>query len=161
MNTKPFTLAALLIGGGMLVACGTEAGKETERVNEQMQDNQENIADADNAREWMNEREEARKEMADLRENMVNRLERERKRQADGIKDAEKRAETERHVAELEQNIARIDENNTSLDNATQETWNDVKTKSRQAGDDTRNWWERQKDWVDANTEADKDMDGK
>lgn len=161
MNTKPYTLAALLLSGGMLVACGTEAGKETERVNDQLQDNRENMADADDTREWMKEREKANEELADLRENMTSRLERERKRLADGINDAEKRAEKERHIAELEQNIARIDANTTDLNNASQNTWRDVQTKSRQATDETRNWWDRQKDWIDAETKSDNDRDGK
>jgi chromosome segregation ATPase len=161
MNTKPYTLAALLLGSGLLVACGTEAGKETERVNDQLQDNRENLAEADDTREWMKEREEASEELAELRENMVDRLERERKRLGDGIKDVEKRAETERHVIELEQNITRIDVNMRDLDNASQNTWRDVQTMSRKATDDTRNWWDRQKDWIDAETKADNDNDGK
>ncbi|MBL7954769.1 MAG: hypothetical protein JNJ91_06995, partial [Flavobacteriales bacterium] len=62
MRTKPYFLATLLLSGGLLVACGTEAGKETERVNDQMQENRNEVAKADDAEEWMNEREEARKE---------------------------------------------------------------------------------------------------
>lgn len=161
MRTKPYFLATLLLSGGLLVACGTEAGKETERVNDQMQENRNEVAKADDAEEWMNEREEARKEMANLRETLSNRLERERKDLADGIKNAEKRAETERHIAELEQNIARIDATMVTYDGSTNSTWNDVKMEGRKAIDETKNWWERQKDWVDAKTEADKDNDGK
>jgi len=161
MKTKIFTLAALLIGGGLLVACGTEAGTETERVNEQMQENRKEISNADDAQEWMKQRDEARAEMADLRESMTNRLERERKRMADGIKDAEKRAATESHITELERNIARIDANNMALDNATMETWMKVKEDSRKAGEETRTWWEGLKDDVDAKTDADNDNDGK
>jgi vacuolar-type H+-ATPase subunit I/STV1 len=161
MNTKTQYLATLLLCSGLLVACGTEAGKETERVNDQMKENREALAKADNAREWMNEREEARKEMADLRDNMSSRLERERQRLADGIKNAEKRAETERHIAELEQNIARIDANYVALDGASNENWENVKADTRKAADETRNWWDRQKDWIDAQTKADNDKDGK
>ena len=109
MTTKPHYLVTLLLSGGLLVACGTEAGKETERVQDQMQENREEVAKADDTEEWLEERDEARKEMADLRETMSKRLEREREDLAKGIKNAEKRAETERHIAELEQNIARID----------------------------------------------------
>jgi len=161
MSTKPYFLATLLLSGGLLVACGTEAGKETERVNEQMQENRNEVGKADDAQEWMNEREEARKEMANLRETLSNRLERERKDLADGIKNAEKRAETERHIAELEQNIARIDASMVSFDGSTKDTWNEVKMEGRKAADETKGWWDRQKDWVDAKTEADKDGDGK
>ncbi|HOZ39251.1 MAG TPA: hypothetical protein PLL25_00485 [Flavobacteriales bacterium] len=161
MTTKPHYLATLLLSGGLLAACGTEAGKETERVNEQMQENREEVAKADDTKEWMNEREEARKEMANLRETLSDRLERERKDLAGGIKNAEKRAETERHITELEQNLARIDANVVRMDGSTNETWSDIEMESRKAMDDTKSWWDRQKDWVDSKTDVDKDNDGK
>ncbi|MGV3636371.1 MAG: hypothetical protein ACO1NQ_01865 [Flavobacteriales bacterium] len=161
MRTKPYFLATLLLSGGLLVACGTEAGKETERVNEQMQENRNEVSRADDTEEWMEEREEARKEMSNLRERLNDRLIRERKDLADGIKNAEKRAETERHIAELEQNIARIDAGMVSYDASNKDTWNQVKVEGRKAMDETQSWWDRQKDWVDAKTDADNDGDGK
>jgi chromosome segregation ATPase len=144
----------------MLAACGSEAGKETERTTEQMQENKKEMAEADTKKEWLNERDEARKELADLRESMSVRLERERTRLADGIKDAGKKKECETHIAELEKNIARIDASSTRVGKATQETWEDIKRESRQAADETKSWWARQKEWIDKQTDADKDHDG-
>ena len=160
MRTHTLHLATLLLSGGLLAACGTEAGKETERRQEQMQENKAEMNEADTKQEWLRERDEARKELADLRENMSDRLERERKRLADGIKDGEKRAECERHIAELQQNIARIDASTTGLSTATDKTWESIKRESRQAADETKSWWDRQKEAIDKKTDADKDKDG-
>jgi len=160
MKNITHQLATVLLSSGLLAACSTEAGTETERRQEQMQENRSEMNAADTKREWMKERDEAMKELADLRENMADRLERERKRLADGIKDAEKRVECERHIAELEQNIARIDASTTGMSTATADNWDSMKRDMRKATDETKSWWERQKDWVDQQTDADKDQDG-
>lgn len=160
MRTINHHLATLLISSGLLAACGTEAGKETERTNDQMQENRKEMNEADTKSEWLEERDEARAELMDLRSNMSDRLERERKRLADGIKDSKKRAEAEQHVRELEQNIARIDASTTGLSGATNETWEQVKRDAREVADTTKSWWGRQKEWIDKQTNADNDHDG-
>ncbi len=160
MRLTPQLLATVLLSGGLLAACGTEAGKETERTTEQLQENKKELAEADTKKEWINERDEAREELARLRETLSDRLERERKRLADGIKDAEKKKECETHIAELEKNIVRIDASSTRVGEATEETWQDIKRGSRQAADETKGWWDRQKEWIDKQTDADKDHDG-
>lgn len=160
MKNITHQLATVLLSSGLLAACGTEAGTETERRQEQMQENRTEMNQADTKREWLKERDEAMNELADLRETMADRLERERKRLADGIKNAEKRVECERHIAELEQNIARIDASKTGLGTATVDNWDNMKRDMRKATDETKSWWDRQKDWVDQQTDADKDQDG-
>ena len=153
-------IAAGLLSGLLLTSCGREPGAETERLNEQMRENSAEMNRADDAEEWMDEREEARKELADLRESMITRRERESKRLADGIKDAEKRAECEAHIAELNRNIARIDTQLASVESATSETWQDVKRGMRTATDSTKNWFEREAEKIDRKTDADADDDG-
>jgi hypothetical protein len=75
---------AALLGSILLAGCGTEPGKESERVDEQVSENRKEMAKADDSREWMKERDEAARELSDLRKNMNDRLEREQKRLADG-----------------------------------------------------------------------------
>jgi len=149
------------IGALFLTACGRQPGNETERVTDQMNENKEEVVAADNSKEWMNEREEASKELADLRENLDDRLIREEKRLADGIKNAERKAECTQHIAELKMNIARIDGSMGTMKNSTSGNWQKVKADNRMMADSTRNWFDRQAENIDRRTDMDSDKDGK
>ncbi len=144
----------------MLAACGRDPGTETDKVTDQMNENREEVADSDGAKEWMNERQEARKELADLREKLEDRLTREEKRLADGIKDTEKRAECAAHITELKYNIARIDRSLVTVDGSTSSDWQRVKAETRNVADSTGNWFDRQAEKIDHGTDMDSDHDG-
>jgi hypothetical protein len=161
MKTRPFVTTALISGALLFTACGRDPGKETERVNEQVQENAEEMAKADDSQEWMKERDEAARELGDLRKSMNDRLEREQKRLADGIKNAERRAEAENHVKELQANIARIDASLTRMNAATSTDWPTMRDEMRTMSDSTSNWFKRQAEKIDRNTDADADKDGR
>jgi len=144
----------------MFTACGREAGNETERVTDQMNENTEEVVAADDSKEWMNERTEASKELADLREKLDARLIREEKRLADGIKNAERKAECTQHIAELKMNIARIDASTGTMQNSTSSDWQRIKADGRMMADSTNNWFERQGEKIDRSTNMDSDKDG-
>jgi len=144
----------------LFVACGRDPGTETERVTDQMNENKGEVAKADNTKEWMNERDEASKELAGLREKLSERLVREEKRHADGIKDTERRAECAQHITELKANIARIDASMGAMKTSTSNDWQRVKGDTRTTTDSTRNWFERQAEMMDRKTDMDSDKDG-
>lgn len=148
-------LAALL-----LVACGRQPGHETDRVTDQMEENVKELNKADDQEEWMEERQEAVKELTDLREKLFARQMREEKRLADGIKNTERRAETANHVQELKANIDRIDASLGNLQASTSANWQQVKREAHDLADTTANWFDRQIEKIDRNTDADADNDG-
>lgn len=160
MRTRPFITAAVIGGALLFTSCGRDPGEETERVDEQKQENAEEMAKADDSQEWMKERNEAVRELTDLRENMNNRLTREQKRLADGIKNAERRAECENHIKELQANIAQIDASLTRMNATTGTDWSTMKGEMRTMKDSTDNWFKRQSEKIDRNTDADGDKDG-
>jgi hypothetical protein len=155
----PFALAAM-VGGILLIGCGREPGNESERVSDQVSENRKEMAKADDNKEWMNERDEAARELRDLRESMTDRLEREQKRLSDGIKDAERRQECETHIRELQANIERIDGQLGRLNAGTATDWDRLKTETRAFSDTTSNWFKRQVEKIDRKTDADADDDG-
>ena len=156
----PLKLTTACLTALFLVACGADPGDTTEKVNDEMQEAQKEIAKADDTQEWMNER-EARKEMMNLREKLVNQRDRTQERLTDGVKDAKKRAELEALVAEYNTNIDRLDGFSPRLDGATDGNWEGMKNEMRTMSDSTSNWFDRQADKIDAKTDADKDNDGK
>ncbi len=160
MRTTTTALMTSAFAAIFLIACTPEPGKETDRVTDQMQENNKEMSKADDAEEWMEERREAREDLSDLREKLDTRLVREEKRLADGIKDAEKRADSENHVTELKANIARIDASLANMDRSTKTDWQTVKAQSRTMSDDTQNWFDKQGEKIDRSTDADKDNDG-
>ncbi|HEY0978181.1 MAG TPA: hypothetical protein VGE21_11990 [Flavobacteriales bacterium] len=152
----PATAVAFL----MLTACGRQPGQETERVQDQVNENAKEMAKADDQQEWLEERAEATREMTALRERLDQRLIREQKRLADGIKDKERRAECEAHIKELQANIARIDASMGTMGGSTATDWQHIKGESRTMMDSTTNWFDRQVEKIDKRTDADKDNDG-
>lgn len=145
----------------LLVACSAEPGATTEKVNDEMQEAQKEMAKADDTKEWMNERDEARKELSNLRDRLVDRRDRVQGRLTDGVKDAKKRTEMEALVGEYNTNIARLDTYTPRLDGATDSDWEGVKNDMRTMSDSTSNWFDRQADKIDAETKSDNDKDGK
>ena len=119
-----------------------------------------NEAKTENAEAWLEERNEAVKELRDLRAKLEARQIREQKRMSDGIKDADKKAECATIIAELGTNIARIDATLMKMDASTNTDWKNVKAEGRQTADETTTWWDRQKEMVDQKTDSDKDKDG-
>ncbi|MEO8068303.1 MAG: hypothetical protein ABI599_11475 [Flavobacteriales bacterium] len=160
MTTHRIAFAALLGGALIFAACGSEPGKETERTTDQMSENRQEMANADDSKEWMNERDEAVKELNDLRENMFARQAREQKRLADGIKDADRKAECERHIAELQINITRVDAALLRMTTTTATDWANLKMETRVVADSTGNWFKREAERIDKMTDADNDKDG-
>lgn len=143
-----------------LMACGNNDGKETERVNDQLQENSKEMAKADDSQEWMKERDEALKELQDLRGRMEQRLSREEKRLADGIKDADRKRESQDHIAELKANIARLDAHIARIDGTDGLNWENLKRETRAATDTIGNWLDREIERIDRATKADADRDG-
>jgi chromosome segregation ATPase len=160
MRTHTTALLISALAALLLVACTPEPGTETERVDDQMQENRKEMTNADDAEEWLDERREAREELADLRQKLDSRMLREEKRLADGIKDAEKRAECENHIAELKANIARIDASIATVDASTDSDWEKLKAETRAAADETETWFNEQVEKIDRATDADNDNDG-
>ena len=159
----PILLTTTLFAGGLLfTSCASEPGDATEKTTDQMQENSKelNEAQADNSTEWLEERTEATKELRDLRTTLEERQIREQERLNEGIKDAKKKAETEAVIAELSANIARIDASLGKMEASTNTDWSNVKSEARQTADETKTWWDRQKEAVDKKTDADKDNDG-
>jgi hypothetical protein len=144
----------------LLTACGRQPGNETEKVQDQANENAKEMAKADDHEEWMEERAEATREMTALREKLSNRLTREEKRLADGIKDAERRAACEAHIAELRTNITRIDASLGTMGNSTGTDWQRIKGESRTMMDSTSTWFDRELEKIDRKTDADADKDG-
>lgn len=162
MKTGSILPVTCLLGGLLFTSCGTNPGNATEKTNEQMQENRSEINEAktENAEEWREERVEAIKELRDLRATLENRQMREQERLNEGIKNAEKKAECQAVITELGTNIARIDASLTKMEASTGTDWSNVKAEGRQTADETKTWWDRQKEMVDKKTDADKDNDG-
>ncbi len=160
MNYPNLALAALASGAMLLAACGREPGNETERVQDQVKENTKEMSKADDSEEWLKERDEAQKELADLRENMAERLVREEKRLADGIKDAERRQEAQAHVNELKANIARLDAQLGRVRSGDASGWQQLKNDTRTMADSTDSWFKRETERIDRKTDADADKDG-
>lgn len=162
MRTQNLLTTTLLLGGLAFTSCGTDPGDATEKTNEQLQENRSemNEAKTEDSGEWLQERTEATKELRDLRATLEERQIREQDRLNKGIKDPKEVAETEAVVAELRTNIARIDATLGKLDTSTPTDWSNVKMEARRTADETKTWWERQKEAVDKKTDADKDNDG-
>jgi len=161
MKTSSLKTAAVLFGVLLFTACA-DSGDATDKTTDQMQENQNELNEAkkENAEEWREERAEAVKELRDLRATLENRQIREQEHLNDGIKDASKKAECEAMIAELGRNITRIDASLMKMDASTGTDWSSVKVEGRQTADDTKTWWDRQKEMVDAKTDADRDNDG-
>ncbi len=158
---KHYLILPALLGGFLLTSCA-EPGDATEKTTEQLQENKKEMTEAknDNNEEWRQERTEAVKELRDLRETLANQQAREQERLNEGIKDAEKKAETVSRITELGANIARIDASIVKMEASAGIDWNSLKAESRQTADETRTWWEKQKEAIDKKTDSDKDKDG-
>ena len=159
---KTYLILPALLGGLLFTACGTEQGDATEKTTDQMQENKQemNEASAEGSEAWRDERTEAVNELRDLRGKLEERQIREQERLDDGIKDASKKAECQAVIAELGANIGRIDATLAKMEGSTSTDWSNVKTEARQTADETKTWWDRQKEMVDQKTDADKDNDG-
>jgi len=162
MKTTMLLTTSFLVGGLLFTSCASEPGDATEKTNDQMQENSSemNKATTENSEEWLDERTEATKELRDLRATLEERQIREQERLNEGIKDAKKKTETEAVIAELGSNIARIDATLGKMDASTSTDWSTVKTEGRRTADETKTWWDRQKEAVDKTTDSDKDNDG-
>lgn len=156
---KTHTMFAAACALALFAACG-QAGKSTEQTSEQMNENREELAKADDAREWMKERDEAAKELNDLRDRLVEKQAREQQRLADGIKEADKKAECEARIAEIGNNIARIDASLIHMQTSNEVDWQGAKQRARGTADTTRSWMQREFEKIDRKTETDLDKDG-
>ena len=158
---KHYLILPAMLGGLLLTSCA-QPGDATEKTTDQLQENKKEMNEAtnENAEEWRQERTEAQKELRDLRETLVNQQAREQERLNDGIKDADKKAETQTRITELGANIARVDASLAKMEVSTGTDWSNIKAETRQATDETKTWWDRQKEAIDKMTHADKDKDG-
>jgi len=161
MKTHSFPYATILFGALFFTACA-DSGDATDKTNDQMRENRNELNEArtENAEEWREERDEAVKELRDLRSTLQDRQMREQRRLDDGIKDASKKAECQAMIAELGANIVRIDAALLKMDASTGTDWSTVKAEGRRTADETKSWWDRQKELVDEKTDADRDNDG-
>ena len=127
MKTYAFLPTTILLGGLLLASCGTDSGDATQETTEQLQENKQEMAEAkaDDREAWRAERDEAVRELRDLRNTFENERAREQTRLADGIKDAKKKAECEANISELNKNIARIDASLLKLEASTGADWAD------------------------------------
>ena len=159
MNTHLIPTALFL---SLFIACGADPGAATEKTDDQLKENREELAEAknDGSQEWMKERDEAVKELRDLREDLVNKKTMLEKRLADGIKDASKKADTQAAITELGNQIARVDASLIRLETSTTTDWQDVKRAARGTVDSTQSWVKRQAEKIDWDTKADNDNDG-
>lgn len=161
MKTNSFLPLTCLIGGLLFTGC-MNGGDATEKTTDQMRENKKemNEAKTESAEEWLEERAEAVKELRYLRTTLEEQQIREQKRLTDGIKDAKKKAESQAMVTELGANITRIDASLAKMEASTDTDWNNVKAEARKTADDTKTWWDRQKEMIDKKTDADNDNDG-
>lgn len=128
----------------LLLACGRNPGDTTEKVNKEMQEARRDMADADNTREWMSERDDAVSELNDLRDRLIGRRTRIQDRLASGVKDESKRTQLQGQVTELNTNIARIEAELPRLQQATDNDWYLLRDEARSMRDTTSNWFDRQ-----------------
>jgi hypothetical protein len=162
MKTHSFLSLTCLLGALLCTSCGMDRGDATEKTTDQLNENKSemNAAKTESSKEWREERTEAMKELRDLRATLETEQIREQERLKDGIKDAKKKAECTAVIAELGANITRIDASLVKMDASTGADWNDLKAEARKTADDTRTWWDRQKEMIDKKTDADNDNDG-
>ena len=76
-----------------------------------------------------------------------------------GLEDR-KKAQLQANIARPGTNNARIGASPAEIEASTATDWGNVKGEAPQTADDTKTWWERQKEMVDQKTDADKDKDG-
>lgn len=128
----------------LLLACGRNPGETTEKVDKQMQEARRDVAEADNTREWMKERDNAVSELSNLRDRLIGRRERIQNRLSTGVSNPQKRTELQNQVTELNTNIARIEAELPRLDQATDRDWDRLWDETRSMRDTTSNWFDRQ-----------------
>jgi chromosome segregation ATPase len=150
MRTTNIIMLSLAVAASGLVACSEQPDGADQMESE-----------VDKAMEDMRrEREELAQEFRELRAEMNARLAEVDNKLNDPSLTAEARVEWEAEKEELNEQMDRVDGETSKLENATKETWNDVKHGTRNTIDDIGNWFERQAEKVDRETDADTDKDG-
>lgn len=134
---------------------GMVACSDAPQTDNQMEKQVDNAMD-----DLRKEKESVSKDMRDMREKISKRMAEVETKLSDPAIDAETKAKFEQEKQDLKQQMDRVDGNLSSVENATKETWNDVKAGSKQAADETENWFQRQKELIDQKTEVDHDKDG-
>lgn len=146
---KLHSLLIPALAATMFTACGYEPGDTTEKVTDEMRDARRDMAEADDARAWMKERDAAVNDLSSLRQRLVDRRTRIQEKLDKGVDKADKRAEFQGQVAELDANIARLDREIPRLANATTNDWDQVRRDTRSLRDSTTNWFDRQLEKLD------------
>ncbi len=140
----PSTISIACMSAILLLACGRNPGETTEKVDERMQEARRDIAEADDTREWMKERDNAVTELNNLRDRLIGRRARIETRLSTGVSNPQKRTELQNQVTELNTNIARIEAELPRLDRATDRDWDRLRDETRNMRDTTSNWFDRQ-----------------
>ena len=150
MKTTNIIMLSLAVSACGLVACSEQprdTGSMERQVDEAMNDLR---ADKDElAAEFRELREDISKRMAEIENEL-----------GDPDLTAENRADFEQEKKELNEQLDRVDDGASKLENATKETWQDVKSGAKKTANDVENWFERQAEKIDKETKADADHDG-
>ncbi|HEY0978455.1 MAG TPA: hypothetical protein VGE21_13360 [Flavobacteriales bacterium] len=164
MKTSNMPLWAGAVALAFLASCSSTPEDQRETMNDKMenvQDKMEDVAAADTRQEWVEEKNEVVKELRDLQTNIENKLAKTEEKLAAKDLKAKERAEHEAMLVELKKEKAIVADHLSAVEAGTAANWSTVKSDARRSMDDIKVWWDKQKDNVDAKTDADKDGDGK
>lgn len=165
MKTQATIWVAAMIATTLGTAgCGSTPEDQRETMNsrmEKVQDEMEDAASAEDHEAWVSERNDVLKELRDLQVDIDENIARTEEKLADKDLKAKDRPEHEAMLVELKKEKAIVDDQTAAVESGTVDNWNVVKSDARRSMDDIRIWWDKQKDRVDASTDADKDGDGK
>lgn len=154
-TTNTMKSTSLMILTMSFATLGMVACSEAPRTDNQMENQVDNTME-----DIRKEKESISKDMRDMREKISKRMAEVETKLSDPAVDAETKAKFEQEKLDLKQQMDRVDGNLSSVENATKETWNDVKASSKEAADETENWFQRQKELIDQKTDVDHDKDG-
>ncbi|MCB9184818.1 MAG: hypothetical protein H6591_12995 [Flavobacteriales bacterium] len=151
MRTIALATASLFSLSLLLAACGEKHPSESDKLESKVD------AAMDDLRKG---KEEASAELRELREDLAVEQAKAEERLKDPKLTAEQRSEWEAFKDDVDQQIQRIDRQLDDVNAATAETWNDVKSATKKAVDETGDWFKRQAEKIDRKTDADADHDG-
>jgi chromosome segregation ATPase len=151
MKTTNIIMISLAIAAsGLVVGCSEQpdtAEQMESKVDEAMED-------------MRKEKDELRDELHEMRVDMAQRMVEVDDKLNDPTITEEAKAEWQEERNEIKGQMDRLDKETSNLENATKETWNDVKEGTKNTVDDIGNWFERQAEKIDRETGADADKDG-
>jgi len=156
-------LATTLVGGLFLASCGNTAQDQNEKMENKMEDVQDDLNEtsaADTRAEFDRERNDVLNELRTMSNDIDSELARTNERLAKTDLKADKRAEQEALKVELIDQKGRMDVLISNVEGSQEGSWVSVKETTKRDAAEVGNWWTRTKENVDKKTDADNDKDG-